>query len=195
MGDAAVAARVRERAEERRLAGLSDEALLAGHGLPEPEVLETVEEVQAFLKAALPARLRNRALRRLWRLNPVLANLDGLVDHGEDYRDAAVSAGAVSSSYRVGQGMMRHIVHMAEQAERGQDAHATIEDVDFTAENEVSNTEVEYGEIVKTDALTVEENPVQDNYTGEAEPVSSDAGEENDPQTAPARRRMRFRFG
>ena len=108
---------------------------------------------------------------------------------------AAVSAGAVSSSYRVGQGMMRHIVHMAEQAERGQDAHATIEDVDFTAENEVSNTEVEYGEIVKTDALTVEENPVQDNYTGEAEPVSSDAGEENDPQTAPARRRMRFRFG
>ena len=38
---------------------------------------------------AFPERLRNRALRKLWLTNPVLANLDDLVEYGEDYTDAA----------------------------------------------------------------------------------------------------------
>ena len=138
--DAAVAARVRERAEERRLAGLSDEALLAEHGLPEPEVLETVEEVQAFLKAALPARLRNRALRRLWRLNPVLANLDGLVDHGDDYSDSGQAGVAVCTAYELGKGLLGRVPE-AKAAVVDVPTEHEAEDVAFEGAPEVSKPE------------------------------------------------------
>ncbi|MEO0503716.1 MAG: DUF3306 domain-containing protein, partial [Pseudomonadota bacterium] len=46
------------------------------------------------------------ALRRMWRLNPMLANLDGLVDYGEDYTDAAMVIENMQTVYQVGKGMM-----------------------------------------------------------------------------------------
>ncbi|WP_299592782.1 DUF3306 domain-containing protein [uncultured Tateyamaria sp.] len=77
-------------AEVAKLEERPDEELLAELNLPEPEALDSPDEVRDFLKAELPQRLKTRALRRLWRLNPMLANLDGLVDYGEDYTDAAI---------------------------------------------------------------------------------------------------------
>jgi hypothetical protein len=92
-------------AQEQALADRPDTELLAEAGMPEPETLTTAEEVQDFLKTALPQRLKARALRRLWRLNPVLANLDGLVDYGEDYTDATRVIENMQTVYQVGKGM------------------------------------------------------------------------------------------
>ncbi|MDM8165938.1 DUF3306 domain-containing protein [Roseovarius sp.] len=92
-------------AHEQALAERPDAELLAEAGMPEPETLTTAEEVQDFLKTALPQRLKARALRRLWRLNPVLANLDGLVDYGEDYTDATRVIENMQTVYQVGKGM------------------------------------------------------------------------------------------
>ena len=92
-------------AQEQALAERPDAELLAEAGMPEPETLTTAEEVQEFLKTALPQRLKARALRRLWRLNPVLANLDGLVDYGEDYTDATRVIENMQTVYQVGKGM------------------------------------------------------------------------------------------
>ena len=92
-------------AQEQALAERPDAELLAEAGMPEPETLTTAEEVQDFLKTALPQRLKARALRRLWRLNPVLANLDGLVDYGEDYTDATRVIENMQTVYQVGKGM------------------------------------------------------------------------------------------
>ncbi len=105
--DAEAAAReaAERQAHEQALAERPDEELLAEAGMPEPESLTTAEEVQAFLKTALPQRLKTRALRRLWRLNPVLANLDGLVDYGEDYTDATRVIENMQTVYQVGKGM------------------------------------------------------------------------------------------
>lgn len=83
-----------------------DEEILAELGLPEPEALGPDDDFSAFLKARLPERLRQRVLRRLWRVDPVLANLDELLDYGEDFTDAAVSAGVVQTVYEVGRGML-----------------------------------------------------------------------------------------
>lgn len=93
-------------AEEARLADRSDAEILTDLGLPEPELLEDAEQVRGFLAAAVPQRLKTRALRRLWRLNPVLANLDGLVEYGEDYTDSARVVENLQTAYSVGKGML-----------------------------------------------------------------------------------------
>ena len=65
----------------------------------------------------VPGRLRARALRRLWGTNPVLANLDALVEYGEDYTDAATVVENMATTYEVGRGMLRHLEAMAAKAE------------------------------------------------------------------------------
>jgi len=98
----------REKAEEEeRLAARPDSEILAELGLPAPEEMARCEEVQALLRAGVPQRLKTRALRRLWRLNPVLANVDGLVDYGEDFTDAATVIENLQTAYEVGRGMLK----------------------------------------------------------------------------------------
>ena len=103
--EAVLEARVAE-AEAAKLEERPDEEILAELNLPEPEALDSPDAVRDFLKAELPQRLKTRALRRLWRLNPMLANLDGLVDYGEDYTDAALVVENLQTVYQVGKGMM-----------------------------------------------------------------------------------------
>lgn len=69
---------------------------------------EVTEEtgVQRFLDPRVPQAIRNIALRRLWRSNPVFACLDGLNDYEEDYTDAAVVIAGMKSAYRVGKGFL-----------------------------------------------------------------------------------------
>jgi hypothetical protein len=59
-----------------------------------------------FMKAGVPEALRRKALRRLWRTNPVLACLDGLNDYEEDFTDAAVAVKGLESAYRIGKGYL-----------------------------------------------------------------------------------------
>ncbi|WP_415922346.1 DUF3306 domain-containing protein [Tateyamaria sp. SN6-1] len=94
------------RVAEAELAERPDDEILAELNLPEPEALDSPDAVRDFLKAELPQRLKTRALRRLWRLNPMLANLDGLVDYGEDYTDAATVIENMQTVYQVGKGMV-----------------------------------------------------------------------------------------
>jgi len=108
-------------AAEKALAERSDADLLADAGQPEPEELDSPEDVRDFLQSALPQRLKTRALRRLWRLNPTLANLDGLVDYGEDFTDAATVMENIQTAYQVGKGMLSHIEAVAVEADTSQE--------------------------------------------------------------------------
>ena len=105
-------------AEEReRLSQKSDEEVLRELDLPDPDGLVEGDDFSVFLKRTVPERIRLRALRRLWTTNPVLANLDGLIDYGEDFTDAATVIENLQTAYRVGEGMARHVAAMAEQAQ------------------------------------------------------------------------------
>ena len=84
----------------------SDEEILADLNLPMPEALDTPEAVRRFVNAAVPRRLKNRAFRRLWRLNPIVTKLDGLVDYGEDFTDSATVVENLQTAYQVGKGML-----------------------------------------------------------------------------------------
>lgn len=98
------AAELAARTEEQ--AALSEPELLAQLGLPDPDGLKAGDDFAAFLRREVPGFLRQRALRQLWRSNPVLANLDGLLDHGEDFTDAATVKPSMQTAYRVGRGMV-----------------------------------------------------------------------------------------
>ncbi len=94
---------------------LSDTELLAKYELPDPEALTASDDVAAFMRKGVPARLRSLALRRIWRLDPVLANLDGLNDYDDDYTDAAMLAGVVQTTYQVGKGGAAHLQDAADR--------------------------------------------------------------------------------
>lgn len=97
-----------------RQAAMSEAELLAHLDLPDPDRLKAGDDFAAFLRREVPGFLRQRALRRLWRTNPVLANLDGLVDHGEDFSDAATVKPAMQTAYQVGRGMVERALDRVE---------------------------------------------------------------------------------
>lgn len=74
--------------------------------LPDPETLDETADFSVFLREGVPEALRRQALRRLWRLNPVFANLDGLNDYDEDYTNAATVLEGLKTAYRAGRGFV-----------------------------------------------------------------------------------------
>ncbi|NOE17425.1 DUF3306 domain-containing protein [Ruegeria atlantica] len=149
-----------------------DAEILAEFNLPDPETLQPGDDVSGFMAKAVPDRLRRRALRRLWRLNPVLANVDGLVDYGEDYTDAACVIENMQTAYQVGKGMLAHIEALAADAEEAKDDAAESE-ADIRAEPEAAPVEPDTG----------------------PEPVSvARADEPEEIDLTPAPRRMTFEF-
>ena len=59
-----------------------------------------------FMGKDVPEALRRRALRQLWRSDPILANVDGLCDYDDDYTDAALAVKVLKTAHRVGQGYL-----------------------------------------------------------------------------------------
>jgi len=118
--EAAAARLAAEVAETEALAAeqadKTEAEILTDLGLPDPDTMAMGDDFSAFMGRAVPEYLRRRALRKLWLSNPVLANLDGLVDHGEDYTDAATVIPGMQTAYQVGKGMMSHVIALAEQA-------------------------------------------------------------------------------
>ncbi len=84
----------------------TDAELLEELGLPEPDTLRPGDDIKGFMAEAVPARLRNRALRKLWTSDPVLANLDELLDYGEDFTDAAKVVDDLASAWQAGRGYL-----------------------------------------------------------------------------------------
>lgn len=74
--------------------------------LPDIADLNAESDFSAFLREGVSEEIRRKALRVLWRSDPVLANLDGLNDYDEDFRSAGVLAEAVRTAYKVGKGYL-----------------------------------------------------------------------------------------
>ena len=175
--NASLIAEAQERATQEEK---SDEEILQELGLPDPETMVEGDDFSAFMGKAVPDRLRRRALRHLWKSNPVLANVDGLVDYGEDFTDAATVIEDLQTTYQVGKGMLKHVLEMAKQeAEKEQIAQAEEEIVELeTVEEELPSEEPE--------TITLAESA--------PEPVPTAPETDEDFPIAPPRRRMRFQF-
>lgn len=88
-GDAAVAEEAPPPVTEADLEGLTYES-----------------DYTKFMGDQVPDALRRRALRQLWRSDPILANLDGLCDYDDDFTDAALAVKVLQTAHKVGQGYL-----------------------------------------------------------------------------------------
>jgi len=155
----------------------TDSQVLQRLGLPEPEALKAGDDFKVFLNAALPATLRRRALRQLWAVNPALANLDGLLDYGEDFTGKASVGEKLKTAWSVGRGY-------AEKA-RANDAPK----IEETAGIEVP----EAGELIESNPA--EERIQSKDATAVQKPANNEVAAPEEEMEAPQiARRMRFHF-
>lgn len=176
-------------AQEAALAAREDDEILAELELPAPETLETPEAVRNFLKSALPMRLRNRALRQLWGMNPTLANLDGLVDYGEDFTDSATVVANMQTIYEVGRGMVKRALDLPE--EDAPEAEALVAEAE--AEPEVLAALDEEAEELAEAAEDAVPGEGTAPDVADQRPQETEFADAPEPMPAPSRR-MRFSF-
>ncbi len=111
--------------------------------LPDLDTLKEDSDFTVFLQDGVPDALRRQALRRLWRTNPVLANLDGLNDYDEDYTVSEPLVKALKTVYEAGKGDLDEDETAAPEGEAGKGDL----DEDETAAPEGEAAEAEAGEM------------------------------------------------
>lgn len=140
--------------------------LLTRLELPVPEDMKPGDDFSAFMADGVPAFLRKRALRVLWRSNPVLANLDGLNDYDEDFTSPELTQKVLATAYQVGRGF---VTEKPSEAEASDPPETTDEEAEVPVQEE--------------------ENP---DIVAENQSVSETLEVEEEMEPAPRPRRMRF---
>lgn len=164
--------------QHEALAEKTDVEILEELGLPDPDAMVQGDDFKVFLSKTVPAHLRKRALRKLWRSNPVLACVDGLNDYDDDYLTGSYGQGPISTTYQVGKGMLSHLLEMERQKE------ALLSQIEEDATSEVSEEYLDSEEqeglrVTQIDAILPLESEIE---MQEAEPMM------------PTPRRMTFHF-
>jgi hypothetical protein len=144
-------------AEQDVLAEKSDADILEELGLPDPDSLEMGDDFKVFLSKTVPNHIRKRALRTLWRSNPVLACVDGLNDYDDDYLTQGLNQGVIKTSYQVGKGMLAHLLEVERQKEAFVEEDADeIEEIEEIAPEIVAETLV----MAEVEVPVADEEPV-----------------------------------
>ena len=90
---------------DKKYEKMSDKEILEKLNLPDPNKVKKEEELDAFFKSSIPERLKRIAMRRLWRINPIISFADSEInDYADDFTDAATVIDDLQTSYVVGQG-------------------------------------------------------------------------------------------
>ncbi|MEM1044850.1 MAG: DUF3306 domain-containing protein [Pseudomonadota bacterium] len=83
------------------------EELAANRAAAEAVDLEAIDyesDLSVFFKEGVPAVLKQAALRKMWRSDPVFANLDGLNDYDQDFNVIDKVLTEFKSAWQVGRG-------------------------------------------------------------------------------------------
>lgn len=163
-----------EAEQQQALAEKSDEEILDELGLPDPETLSKGDDFTAFMTKAVPEHIRKRALRKLWRSNPVLACVDGLNDYDDDYLTGSFGNAPIKTSYRVGEGLLAHVLEVARQDAAAAEEQTLLDKPDVLVEVDEAVSD-------EPEAITL---PDPDD-------VADDSVDDFDP---PKPRRMAFHF-
>ena len=89
---------------------LSNEELAEKYEVTNPEEIDNPLDLRNILKENLPDRLKQVALRKLWKLVPAYGEISELVEYGEDFTDAATVIENLQTSYIVGKGYIDKVV-------------------------------------------------------------------------------------
>ena len=166
---------------------LSESEVLEKYDLPDPDKIELGMDITGFMQKEIPEMLRRRALRSLWRSNPVLAVLGGLNDYDEDYSNAATAMKGYQTIYKVGQGMVDRS-KKAEQALEDLDEAAVIPPDSMTRDVKPPESRAALNAPPPAPAEPVLEAPESEPATE----IQEDSSEDETPSAPVYRPRMRF---
>jgi len=110
---------------------LSNDELAEKYEVTNPEKIDNPLDLKKILKENLPDRLKQVALRKLWKLVPAYGEISELVEYGEDFTDAATVIENLQTSYIVGKGYIDKVV------EKSKDL--ITDDDNLSQEDKVSN--------------------------------------------------------
>jgi len=79
---------------------------IAPEDLPDIDTLTAESDFTPFLQKGVPEDLARAALRKLWLSNTVFANLDGLNDYDENFRQIDRLISAADTNYQIGKGFL-----------------------------------------------------------------------------------------
>jgi hypothetical protein len=135
----------RENDEE---ATLSDNELLEKYELPDPNDINEEAGLDRFFDGKTPERLRQMALRRLWRINPFFGIVDDMVEYGEDYTDAATVIDGMQTAYQAGKGYLKKAIESGEDDEGVESPTSQLDrdsqaDEELNADDEGQKSEIE----------------------------------------------------
>ena len=142
--------------------------------MPDPDAIELGTDITGFMRKEIPELLRRKALRSLWKSNPVLAVLDGLNDYDEDFTDSAPGVKGAKTIYQVGKGLLDRIDRAKEEPRE------QVEDrINDQAKEECPEA-------------SPEESGEQVNESQAVEPIKPVVAEAEEAETPLYRPRMRF---
>ena len=110
---------------------LSNDELAEKYEVTNPEKIDNPLDLKKILKENLPDRLKQVALRKLWKLVPAYGEISELVEYGVDFTDAATVIENLQTSYIVGKGYIDKVV------EKSKDL--ITDDDNLSQEDKVSN--------------------------------------------------------
>ena len=163
------------RSDSNEDADLSDEELLKKYNLPDPETIKDESGLDRFMSGEMPERLRQIALRRLWRLNPLFGVVDDMVEYGEDYTDAATVIEGMQTAYTAGKG---YLTKTTEDLEDKDDLEQT-EDVELDAKD---SKDEDSAAKIDGDEEAESQRPSEATSNGDAEKVADAANLEHEAE-------------
>ena len=172
--------------EDEEDAALTDAELLKKYDLPDPEAVTEESGLEQFLNGkGLPGRVRQMALRRLWRLNPLFGVVDDMVEYGEDYTDAATVVEGMKTAYTVGKGYAKEVVEPEESEAMEDDAEAEEGDAEEgDAEANEGEKDGQQGEKERADGLADQSDQAKVREIDETSGADIGLTRQNDAETA-----------
>jgi len=157
--------------------------------------LSEKSDFSVFMKDGVPAVLRRQAMAALWRSSPVFANVDGLVDYGEDFTDPGLTPKTLQSAWQAGRGYLkgeRNTRPDETEAARG-DISPESGQIPAVSESVDKADEKETASCTKDDA-----SPSEETKTALPEETTGEMATDPEPQSAPRislRRRLMLDTG
>ena len=147
--------------------GLNDTEILQKLGLKNPDDLTSGDSFKEFMNKSVPEHLRKRALRRLWRSNPILANLDGMNEYDEDFTLATSALQEFATNYVVGKGFLGQFKNKISDSEDSIDQPINASSSSVRLNKDVSDDE--------TDSISGKTNTKSGGEDVETDPVEKKA--------------------
>ncbi len=125
---------ITETKEEER--NLSIDELAKKYKVVNPESLNNSLDLREFMKNKIPDRLKQLALRRLWKVVPIYGEVSELVEYGEDFTDAATVVDGLQTAYVVGKGYAEKFIEKSEEVLDKQNTDSNKENKDLNNNQE-----------------------------------------------------------